>query len=118
MLGTIVNVITVLIGGTIGTFFGNRIRPEYSETFIKVMGFITACIGIQSAANTMNFLVVVLSLVIGTLIGILLEAQAAGRVENIPWLARGDRAEKPLSMPKSEDEIFAEMYEQTKANAD
>ena len=52
MLGTIVNVITVIIGGTIGTFFGNRIRPEYSETFIKVMGFITACIGIQSAAGT------------------------------------------------------------------
>ena len=57
-------------------------------------------------------------LISNTLIGILLEAQAAGRVENIPWLARGDRAEKPLSMPKSEDEIFAEMYEQTKANAD
>ena len=61
MLGTIVNVITVLIGGTIGTFFGNRIRPEYSETFIKVMGFITACIGVQCAAGTINFLVVVLS---------------------------------------------------------
>ena len=37
MLGTIINVITVILGGTIGTFFGNRIRPEYSETFIKVM---------------------------------------------------------------------------------
>ena len=73
MLGTIVNVITVLIGGTIGTFFGNRIRPEYSETFIKVMGFITACIGVQCAAGTINFLVVVLSLVIGTLIGLLLK---------------------------------------------
>ena len=36
MLGTIVNVITVIIGGTIGSFFGNRIRPEYSETFISL----------------------------------------------------------------------------------
>ena len=54
-------------------------------------------------------------LISNTLIGILLEAQAAGRVENIPWLERADKAEKKLSMPKSEDELFAEMYEQTKA---
>ena len=73
MLATIVNVITVLIGGTIGTLFGNKIKPEFSASIMKVMGFITACIGIQSAAGTMNFLVVVLSLVIGTLIGMLLK---------------------------------------------
>ena len=54
-------------------------------------------------------------LISNTLIGILLEAQAAGRVENIPWLERADTAEKKLSMPKSEDELFREMYEQNKS---
>ena len=73
MFATIVNVITVVIGGTIGTLFGNRIKPEYSSGIMKVMGFITACIGIQGAAGTKNFLVVVLSLVIGTMIGMLLK---------------------------------------------
>ncbi len=72
MFATIVNVITVVIGGTIGTLFGNRIRQEYSRSIMVVMGFITACIGIQSAAGTKSFLAVVLSLVIGTLIGMLL----------------------------------------------
>ena len=73
MLGTIINTVAVLIGGTIGTLFGNKIRAEYSDGIMKVMGFITACIGIQGAAGTKNFLVVVLSLVIGTLIGMLLK---------------------------------------------
>ena len=73
MFATIVNVITVVIGGTIGTLFGNRIKPEYSSGIMKVMGFITACIGIQGAAATQSFLVVVLSMVIGTLIGMLLK---------------------------------------------
>ena len=73
MLATIVNVITVIIGGTIGTLFGNKIKPEYSKSIMTVMGFITACIGIQGAAATQSFLVVVLSMVIGTLIGMLLK---------------------------------------------
>ena len=73
MLGTIINTIAVLIGGTIGTLFGNKIRAEYSAGIMKVMGFITACIGVQSAAGTKSFLVVVLALVIGTLIGMLLK---------------------------------------------
>ena len=94
MLGTIVNVITVLIGGTIGTFFGNRIRPEYSETFIKVMGFITACIGVQCAAGTINFLVVVLSLVIGTLIGLLLKLD--DRINGAADWAKAKLANTPL----------------------
>ena len=72
MFATIVNVITVVIGGTIGTLFGSRIKAEYASGIMKVMGFITACIGIQGAAGTKNFLVVVLSLVIGTMIGMLL----------------------------------------------
>ena len=72
MLGTIINAIAVAIGGLIGTLFGNKIPEAYSSGIMKVMGFITACIGIQGAAGTKSFLVVVLSLVIGTLIGMLL----------------------------------------------
>ena len=72
MLGTIINTIAVLIGGLIGTLFGNKIPESYSAGIMKVMGFITAAIGIQGAAGTKSFLVVVLSLVIGTLIGMVL----------------------------------------------
>ena len=54
-------------------------------------------------------------LISNTLIGILLEAQAAGRVENIPWLDRAGDAERKISLPKGEDELFAELYEETKS---
>ena len=37
---------------------------------------------------------------------------AFGRIENIPWVDRAQEAEKKLSMPKGEDELFAELYTQ------
>ena len=52
-------------------------------------------------------------LISNTLIGILLERQAAGRVEAIPWLERDGAAKKELKLPKGEEERFAELYEQT-----
>jgi len=70
MLGTIVNAVLIIIGGAIGTLFGNRISEKYTSSIMIVMGFITACIGIQGAASTKSFLVVVLSMVFGTVIGI------------------------------------------------
>ena len=70
MLGTIVNAALIIIGGAIGTLFGNRISEKYTSSIMIVMGFITACIGIQGAASTKSFLVVVLSMVFGTVIGI------------------------------------------------
>ena len=47
-----------------------------------------------------------------SLIGILLEAQASGRIEGTPWLRDAFRAEEKTSVPKSEGEIFAELYQQ------
>ena len=46
------------------------------------------------------------------LIAILLEAQAGARLDTTPWMYRPDREEKKLSLPKSEQELFTEMYEQ------
>ena len=46
-------------------------------------------------------------LISNTLIGILLEAQAAGRIENVPWLDRAERGREEAQLPKGEDELFA-----------
>ena len=73
LLATIVNCICIIIGGTIGTLFGNKISAKYTAAIMTVMGLITACIGIQGAAGTKSFLVVVLSMVIGTVIGIFIK---------------------------------------------
>ena len=95
MLGTIINAIAVAIGGLIGTLFGNKIPEAYSSGIMKVMGFITAAIGIQGAAGTKSFLVVVLSLVIGTLIGMMLRLD--DRINGAGDWARRKLAGTPLS---------------------
>ena len=52
-------------------------------------------------------------LISNTLIGILLEAQASGRIEGTPWLHDAYEAEEKIHVPKSEEELFTELYQQT-----
>ena len=51
-------------------------------------------------------------LISNTLIGILLEAQAGGRIEGTPWLQDAYEAEEKIIVPKSEEELFEELYRQ------
>lgn len=56
-------------------------------------------------------------LISNTLIGILLEAQADNRVENAPWLSDALVAEEKTSFPRSEEELFIEMMNNSKETA-
>lgn len=51
-------------------------------------------------------------LISNTLIGILLETQAKGRAEGVPWAKRAETAANRISLPKGEEERFAELYTQ------
>jgi len=53
-------------------------------------------------------------LISNTLIGILLETQANGRIEGSPWISEADYAARRVDLPKGEEELFAELYEQKK----
>ena len=72
MLGTIVNCITIIVGGLIGSVFSSRIGERYTKPLMTVMGFATAVIGIQGALGTSNILIVIICLALGTLIGVAL----------------------------------------------
>ncbi|HSG45242.1 MAG TPA: DUF554 domain-containing protein [Anaerolineales bacterium] len=69
MTGTFLNIVTVLIGGSIGLIFGARIPDRLKSTVIAGMGLFTAAMGIQMFLDTENPLVVLGSLLIGTLLG-------------------------------------------------
>ena len=69
MTGTFLNIATVLIGGIIGLIFGARIPDKLKETVIAGMGLFTAAMGIQMFMQTENPLIVLGSLLIGTLLG-------------------------------------------------
>jgi oxygen-independent coproporphyrinogen-3 oxidase len=51
-------------------------------------------------------------LISNTLIGIMLETQANGRIEGAPWISEAEYAAKRVDLPKGEEELFAELYEQ------
>lgn len=69
MTGTILNVITVLIGGTMGLLFGAHLPERFRHTVVAGLGLFTAAIGIQMFIKTENPIVVLLSLLIGGVLG-------------------------------------------------
>ena len=62
-------IIIVIVGGTIGLLFGARIPDKLKDTVIAGMGLFTAAMGIQMFLKTENPLIVLGSLLIGTLLG-------------------------------------------------
>jgi len=67
--GTIINVITVLVGGTLGTLLGARLPERMRETIMHALGLLTIVIGVQLSLETGNILIVLGSLLVGGLIG-------------------------------------------------
>lgn len=69
MIGTIINVITVLLGGTIGMLFGNRLPDRISRTIIAGLGLFTGALGVSMFLDTKNPILVLGSLLVGGLLG-------------------------------------------------
>ena len=69
MTGTFLNIVTVILGGIIGLIFGTRIPDKLKATVIAGMGLFTTAMGMQMFMKTENPLIVLGSLLIGTLLG-------------------------------------------------
>jgi uncharacterized membrane protein YqgA involved in biofilm formation len=68
-IGTLVNVATVLVGGTLGTFLGARLPDRMRETIMHALGLLTLVIGIHLSLETDNILIVLASLLLGGIVG-------------------------------------------------
>ncbi|MBK8432602.1 MAG: DUF554 domain-containing protein [Chloroflexi bacterium] len=87
MIGTWLNALTVLVGGTLGTWLGGRFPERMQETIFAALGLFTLFIGFSSALATGNPLIALGSLVIGALLGEALRLDA--RLEQFgAWLQR------------------------------
>lgn len=67
--GTLLNALTVLLGGIIGSLAGNRLPQRIHEALFGVLGLFTVLIGLLSAITTKNPLILLGSLLLGTIIG-------------------------------------------------
>ncbi len=83
MLGVIVNVITVLVGSTIGLLFKKGIPERVSKAAMVGLGACTLYIGISGSLCGENVLIVIVSVILGAIIGTLLNID-----DNINKLAK------------------------------
>lgn len=68
LLGTIVNGLLIIVGTLLGKIF-HRIPEKMKHSVMTVIGLAVAVLGLQMGFKSDNFLIVIISLVIGTVIG-------------------------------------------------
>lgn len=86
MTGTVLNIITVLAGGLIGTLLGSRMPAKIHETVMNGLGLMVLVIGVIMASGTSNVLIPLISIVVGGILGELMRID-----DGLNWL--GARAE-------------------------
>lgn len=69
MIGTFINIATVLIGGILGSFLGSRFPDRLRQTVVAGIGLFTMAYGLQMFLNTQNAIIVLGSLLLGALLG-------------------------------------------------
>ena len=67
--GTVINALTVLAGGGLGALLGQRLPERVRETVMAGLGLVTLIVGLQLALETENVLVVLVSVLLGALLG-------------------------------------------------
>lgn len=69
MTGTVINVITVVIGSILGLLFGAKLPERLRETVLSAIGLFTMVLGIQMFLETNNALIVLAALLLGAMLG-------------------------------------------------
>lgn len=69
MIGTVINTIAVLLGATIGLVLKKGFSEKLADALMKGLGLCTLYLGISGSLKGENALILILSMVAGTLIG-------------------------------------------------
>jgi uncharacterized membrane protein YqgA involved in biofilm formation len=69
MIGTLVNAAAVVIGGVIGLFVHRSLPDRVKTTAFQAIGLFTFFLGVSMAFETNNYLIMILSIVFGSVIG-------------------------------------------------
>ena len=75
MIAAVVNAVVVVLGGLIGLLFGGRLQEAHTKTIVAGLGICVMVIGITSAIETSNILIVILCIALGTVLGELLRIE-------------------------------------------
>jgi uncharacterized membrane protein YqgA involved in biofilm formation len=87
MLGTWVNIATVLVGGVLGLLIHSRLPERHRTIAFRALGLVTLMLGMSMALRTQNAVILILSMLIGSLIGETLHLET--RLEkSVDWVRR------------------------------
>lgn len=99
MTGTIINVIMVIIGGSLGSLMGEKLPARVRQIVVQGVALLVLAVAIDMALESNNYLVVLGSILVGGILGEWWQLEArlesAGmwleaRAERFPFLTRGD----------------------------
>lgn len=95
MIGTLINFATVMVGGLLGLLVGQRLPERIKSIVIAGLGLMTIVLGVSQAIKTENSLIPLLALIIGSVIGEIINIDKG--INNL-----GDWLKKRFDRPGSE----------------
>lgn len=95
MIGTLINFATVMVGGFLGLLIGSHLPERIKTIVVSAIGLITIVLGVSQAIKTENPLIPLLALVIGSVIGELIDIDRG-------FNTLGDWLKKRFERPGSE----------------
>ncbi len=101
--GVLVNVLTVLIGSTVGLLLKKQIPEKLTNAVMTAIGLCTVAIGITGVIKGQNQLVMIISLALGTIIGTLIDID--GKLTKI-----GDKLQKKGENGENEKSTFSQGF--------
>lgn len=69
MIGTIVNILAIIVGSSLGLILNKRLPKRYIKTFFQVIGLFTIFLGVSMAIETTHILHMIMALITGAIIG-------------------------------------------------
>ena len=101
MVGTLINAVAVVAGGLLGLLLRGGIGRRFRDTIMQGLALCVALIGLDGALGTQNTMAVIVSMVLGALLGEAVDVEK--RLEGL-----GARAQRLLA--KGGDSGFAEGF--------
>lgn len=77
MIGTLINCAAILLGSALGLLLRRGMKESISKTVMQGVGLSVMLIGLTGAIKTSNTLLVILSLVIGGIVGAMIDIDAS-----------------------------------------
>ena len=103
MIGTLINCLAIILGSAVGLLLRRGMKESISKTVMQGVGLSVILIGVTGAIETGNTLLVILSMVIGGVVGSLIDID--GKMNRL-----GAWAQKKLTRGDDENNTFAKGF--------